>query len=41
MKQTVASLEGEVARSKDYIARAEGQAQGVDAGKAGLLKALD
>jgi uncharacterized protein YaaN involved in tellurite resistance len=41
MKQTVASLEGEVARSKDYIARAEGQAQGADAGKAGLLKALD
>lgn len=46
MKQTVQSLEGEVTKSKAYIARAQGQAEGAatlgdtKAGKA-LLEALD
>lgn len=48
MKQTVQSLEGEVTKSKAYIARAQGQAEGAalgdksgsNAGKA-LLEALD
>ena len=42
MKQTVSTLEGEVEKSKEYIARAEGQAQGsAPAANPGLLKALD
>jgi len=42
MKQTVSTLEGEIEKSKEYIARAEGQAQGsVPAANPGLLKALD
>jgi uncharacterized protein YaaN involved in tellurite resistance len=46
MKQTVTALEGEVGKSKAYIARAQGQAEaltdarGTAAGK-GLLEALD
>lgn len=42
MKQTVTTLEGEINKSKDYIARAEGQAQAVAETKsAGMLEALD
>ncbi|WP_067734822.1 toxic anion resistance protein [Novosphingobium naphthalenivorans] len=44
MKQTVTSLEGEIDKSKAYIARAQGQAEGVTAdGKAApsLLEALN
>ena len=42
MKQTVSTLEGEIEKSKEYIARAEGQAQGsAPAANPGLLKALD
>jgi len=42
MKQTVNTLEGEIEKSKEYIARAEGQAQGsAPAANPGLLKALD
>lgn len=42
MKQTVQALEGEVARSKDYIARAEGQAQAsLETKDGGLLEAMD
>lgn len=42
MKQTVTSLEGEISKSKQYIARAEGQAQGAAEAKSqGLLEALD
>jgi uncharacterized protein YaaN involved in tellurite resistance len=44
MKQTVTALEGEIGRSKAYIARAQGQAEGMAAdGKAApsLLESLD
>lgn len=42
MKQTVGALESEVAKSKGYIARAEGQAQaGKQVEDSGLLAALD
>jgi uncharacterized protein YaaN involved in tellurite resistance len=42
MKQTVATLESEVARSKGYIARAQQQTQGSQETKdGGLLEALD
>jgi len=42
MKQTVTTLEGEVSRSKGYIARAELQTQGGQETKGGgLLEALD
>ncbi|KHK93274.1 toxic anion resistance protein [Novosphingobium malaysiense] len=44
MKQTVTALEGEIDKSKSYIARAQGQAEGVSAdGKASpsLLESLD
>lgn len=44
MKQTTAALETEVAKSKGYIARAQGQSQIADAagqGEPGLLEALD
>ncbi|MCJ2179000.1 toxic anion resistance protein [Novosphingobium album (ex Hu et al. 2023)] len=44
MKQTVTSLEGEIDKSKAYIARAQGQAEGIAAdGKAApsLLEAVD
>ncbi|WP_395391046.1 toxic anion resistance protein [Novosphingobium sp. BL-8A] len=44
MKQTVQSLEGEVTKSKAYIARAQGQAEGAalgDKSAKALLEALD
>lgn len=42
MKQTVASLEGEIRKSRAYIARAQGQAQASAEGEAaGMLQALD
>jgi uncharacterized protein YaaN involved in tellurite resistance len=42
MKQTVTTLEAEISKSKEYIARAEGQAQGAPEIKGqGLLEALD
>ncbi|TNE39316.1 MAG: toxic anion resistance protein [Sphingomonadales bacterium] len=42
MKQTVTTLESEISRSQDYIARAEGQAQAsAESGSAGLLATLD
>jgi uncharacterized protein YaaN involved in tellurite resistance len=42
MKQTVTTLEAEMSKSKEYIARAEGQAQGTAEIKGqGLLEALD
>ena len=45
MKQTVTSLEGEITKSKAYIARAQGQAEGVAAGDSdaarSMLEALD
>ena len=42
MKQTVTTLEGEISKSKHFIARAEGQAQGLAEAKGqGLLEALD
>jgi uncharacterized protein YaaN involved in tellurite resistance len=42
MKQTVATLEGEIGKSKAYIARAEGQAQAnATATNAGLLQSLE
>jgi uncharacterized protein YaaN involved in tellurite resistance len=45
MKQTVTALEGEVGKSKAYIARAQGQSEGLTAGDGGgtksLLEALD
>jgi uncharacterized protein YaaN involved in tellurite resistance len=45
MKQTVTALEGEVGKSKAYIARAQGQSEGLTsgdgAGAKSLLEALD
>jgi uncharacterized protein YaaN involved in tellurite resistance len=42
MKQTVTTLEGEISKSREYIARAEGQAQGAAEAKGqGMLEALD
>jgi uncharacterized protein YaaN involved in tellurite resistance len=41
MKQTVARLEGEIGKSKAYIARAEGQAQSGAAASAGMLQSLE
>ncbi|SFF85973.1 Uncharacterized conserved protein YaaN involved in tellurite resistance [Novosphingobium sp. CF614] len=44
MKQTVTALEGEVGKSKAYIARAQGQSEGVAIGEKGgksLLEVLD
>ncbi len=45
MKQTVTSLEGEIGKSKAYIARAQGQSEGVAAGDdtaaRNLLESLD
>ena len=42
MKQTISALEGEVSKSREYIARAEGQAQGaIEAKNPGLLEALN
>ncbi|EJL32837.1 toxic anion resistance protein [Novosphingobium sp. AP12] len=45
MKQTVTALEGEVGKSKAYIARAQGQSEGLTAGDGAgaksLLEALD
>jgi uncharacterized protein YaaN involved in tellurite resistance len=42
MKQTVMALEGEIGKSKEYIARAEGQAQGQAQQQGpGLLEALE
>ncbi|MYL97264.1 toxic anion resistance protein [Novosphingobium sp. FGD1] len=45
MKQTVTALEGEVGKSKAYIARAQGQSEGLTAGDGtgtkSLLEALD
>ena len=42
MKQTVTALEGEISKSKHYIARAEGQAQGIaETNGPRLLEALD
>lgn len=45
MKQTVTSLEGEIGKSKAYIARAQGQSEGLaagdDAAAKTLLEALD
>ncbi|PEQ13692.1 toxic anion resistance protein [Novosphingobium sp. PC22D] len=42
MKQTVTALEGEIGKSKAYIARAQGQAEGgADAGGKDLLEAVD
>ena len=40
MKQTVQSLEGEVTKSKAYIARAQGQAEGASSGDGKAAKAL-
>lgn len=40
MKQTVQSLEGEVTKSKAYIARAQGQAEGASSGDTKAAKAL-
>lgn len=45
MKQTIVALEGEIGKSKAYIARAQGQSEGLAAGDdtaaRGLLEALD
>ena len=41
MKQTVATLEGEIGKSKAYIAKAEGQAQSGAAASAGMLQSLE
>jgi hypothetical protein len=40
MKQTVQSLEGEVTKSKAYIARAQGQAEGTALGSDKTTKAM-
>jgi uncharacterized protein YaaN involved in tellurite resistance len=40
MKQTVTALEGEVGKSKAYIARAQGQSEGLAQGDGGAAKSL-
>jgi uncharacterized protein YaaN involved in tellurite resistance len=40
MKQTVTALEGEVGKSKAYIARAQGQSEGLSQGDGGAAKSL-
>ena len=40
MKQTVQSLQGEVTKSKAYIARAQGQAEGTALGSDKTAKAM-